>query len=653
MKSFYYLLSVLFFSLILNQINAQYSHDIGVVTDYERDMKTYDKDTSAEAVVIYDIGESGFYMIENGFNLYFKRQTKIKVLKKSYINNAEYSIPIYKGSEGSEKIQEFEAVTYNFKNGRVIKTTVSKDQIFTEHINKHWDNVKFAMSDVQAGSIIEFKYKINSPYYFQFKDWKFQNYIPTIYSEYKAKMIPFYSYQYRLQGAKKFDTENEYEESGLKKQFYNIKYRDKVYQFIMKDIPAFKNEPFITSRNDYIIKLDFQLAVIYYYGGGSNKILTTWPELSKSLEDDNKFGTYINKSKHNFKKTASQLVSNSKNDKEKVKTIIRYIKQNYNWNGRYGIFTDKTVNKFIKEKTGSIAEINLYLIGALKSQNIAVYPVILSTRKNGKIITKYPFTDPFNYILAYAEIDGKQMLLDATDTYCPFDIIPEKCYNDIGLIINEKTPKWLKIKQNKLSITQYAITSNLSETGDSIKGNFVLSTTNYDAVKYRKKFKNNIEKIEDYYSDDNIEIIDSIKTENYENIEKNYTIKFNATSLTDRIGNKIIIHPFFGLPINDNPLKSKTRHYPIDMIYPKARYYSNNISIPDNYKVDKLPEDYFFNTPLFSLIYKVKQDNNMLYVSTSFQFKKAVYSAEDYSKIKRYFNIIIKNLNQKIVLTEK
>lgn len=654
MNSFSNLFLILLLSLLINPISAQtYSHDLGVVTDYERDMKTYDKDTSAEAVVIYDIGESGFYNIDNGFDLYFNRQTKIKVLKKSYIKNAVYSIPLYKGNRGKEEIRNFEAVTYNFKNGQVIKTAISKDQLYTEHINKHWDNVKFAISDVQVGSIIEFKYKTVSPYHFLFHDWEFQNYIPTIYSEYKAKMIPFYAYQYRLQGAKKFDVENEYEESGLKKQFYNVKYSDKVYQFIMKDTPAFKNEPYITSRNDYIMKLDFQLATVYQYGGGSIKVLSTWPELSKKLENGAEFGMFIKRCKNNFKKISPQLELLSKPDIEKAKTIINYIKSNYNWNGHSGIHSSKTVNKLIKEKTGSIADINLYLIGALKSQDIEVYPVILSTRAHGKIVTKYPFLDPFNYVLAYAKINDKFMLLDATDTYCPYNKIPEKCYNDLGLIINKKEPKWLKIRQQKLSVTQYSIVSDLSVNGDSLTGHFIFKTTDYDAIKYRKKFKNDISKIENYFSDKNIEIFDSIKTENYEDTEKKYIIKFTASSLSDRIGDKIIIDPFFFFPINDNPLKSKTRRFPIDMIYPKVKFYTNKISIPDKYKIEKLPEDYFFNTPLFSLTYKVEQENNVINVNASYQFKKAVYSPEEYSKIKRYFNVIIKNMNQKIVLTEK
>ncbi len=654
MKLFAHFLLFYIFCIVSESVIAQtYSHHKGVITDYERDMLKYDKDTSAEAVVIYDIGESEFYREGDGFNLSFKKQTKIKVLKESYVNNAEYYIPIYKGRKGKEEIRKFEAVTYNFKDGKVIRTTLNKNQLFTETINKHWNKVKFAMPDVQIGSIIEFNYEVSSPYYFLFKDWEFQSSIPEIYSEYTVKMIPFYDYQYRLQGAKKFDIENEYVESGLKKEFYNVKYRNTVFQFIMKDVPAFKNEQFITSKNDYIIKLDFQLAKVHQMGGTEINVLTTWTELSKELEEDESFGIYIKKSKNNFKKKSPQLELLLKDDKGKTKTIINYIKQNYNWNGQYGIYASKNVNKFCKEKTGSVAEINLYLTGALRSQGIETYPVILSTRNNGKIITKYPFTDPFNYVLAYAKINNKWMLLDATDTYCPNFKIPEKCYNDISLLINKKEPKWLRIRQYEMSRTHILINSVLSSDGDSINGNFTFKSTGYEAIKYRKKFKDEIQKIEDYFSNDNLELNDSVKTQNYNEVEKEYTIKFKASALTDRIGDKIIIRPFFALPLNDNPLKAKTRQYPIDMIYPKSKFYGNKITIPDNYKIDKLPEDYFLNTKLFSLIYKVSQENNIIKINASYQFKKAVYPPEDYFKIKQYFDSIIKELNQKIVLSKK
>jgi len=57
------------------------------------------------------------------------------------------------------------------------------------------------MPDVRIGSVIEYSYKILSPYIFNLRNWAFQNTIPVMYSEYSTSMVPFYDYVSNLQGA--------------------------------------------------------------------------------------------------------------------------------------------------------------------------------------------------------------------------------------------------------------------------------------------------------------------------------------------------------------------------------------------------------------------------------------------------------------------
>ena len=72
----------------------------------------------------------------------------------------------------------------------------------------------------------------------------------------------------------------------------------------MKNVPAFNSEEFISSINDYIIKIDFQLSKIHTTSGVSIDVITTWEELSKELLTHQDFGKYINKSK----RLASHLI---------------------------------------------------------------------------------------------------------------------------------------------------------------------------------------------------------------------------------------------------------------------------------------------------------------------------------------------------------
>jgi len=650
-KLTFILLTVLF----VQNISAQnYSHTYGEITDYEKQMTSYSKDTTAEAVIIFDSGKSSFNREGEQFTLYFKRHTKIKVLKESYINNANFIIPIYKGQTDEEVIVNFKATTYNVSNGQLVQTKLDKHKLFKETINKYWDNYKFAMPDIKVGSIIEFEYEISSPFKFMLQDWEFQNSIPTIFSEYTVKMIPFYAYQMRLQGANKFDIRNSSEEKGLKKQYHAVQFRDMIHYFAMKDIPAFKDESFISSRDNYIIKLDFQLSQIHMYEGGTINVLSTWKELVKDLEKNVNFGTYVKKSKNKFKKIAEATNILSKDDTEKMNFAINHIKQNFNWNNYHGKYAQKKIKLFLKEKTGNDAQLNLFLVGALKALDLEAYPVIISTRNNGKIIRTYPFLDPFNYVLAYANINGKWKLLDATDTYCPNDKIPTKCINDIGLVINKKEDvKWIKIRRHEIALIQTKILSELSNDLDSLIGNFEVVSKGYSAMSIRKRYRNKTEKLEEQLVEDGLELLDSITTENYENVDKPYIIKHKSSCLTEHIADKTFIHPFFYDVMQDNPLKQKIRTYPVDMVYPKSKAYINEITIPENYKVEKIPENFFFNNELFLIQYNCEVKDGVIKTSASYQFKKAIYATKDYSKIKNYFDLIIEKLNQKIVLSEK
>jgi len=53
-------------------------------------MKSYSKDTTAEAVVIYDIGQTDFRFTDDGYVMVFERTFKIKIFKKIRIRMGKY-----------------------------------------------------------------------------------------------------------------------------------------------------------------------------------------------------------------------------------------------------------------------------------------------------------------------------------------------------------------------------------------------------------------------------------------------------------------------------------------------------------------------------------------------------------------------------------
>ncbi len=648
------LFTILFTILNFTATGQTLSREFGVISITEYDMEEYTPDKDAEAVVLFDYGQSSFIRNENNFDVVFERTTRIKILTDAGIDYAQIEIPIYQEGNIYEKLYDVEAYTYNFENGRTIKTPLDLSNIYEEVYNEYWVAKKFAMPNVKKGSVIEYRYKIKSPYKFNFRDWEFQWKIPVVYSEYTCKMIPFYEYVWLFQGAEKFDVYDSYPDPGLKRRFGTLEYSDMVYKFGMNNLPAFRDESYITSINDYITKLDFQLAGMTYTNGTKVKIITTWEDLIKDLIKEPDFGKYAQKSENMAKKLIDTETLSTQDEKTRFNAVIDYVKSNYTWDGRNSFFAYKSANDLVKDKSGNSADINLFTIGLLNSVGIETYPVILSTRDHGKIKHDYPFRRSFNYVAILSKIDGKLVLSDATDPYCTNLQTPVRCINDKGLIVKKDNTDWLNLESSNTSSLATNILLTLTE-GNTVDARINKRATNFDALYFRNNYPNDTKKIKEKLTSDGYEIIDStISIQNFQDKLKPYVLSYDLQTNTESVNNKFYITPFLNEVISDSPLKQKKRTYPVDLTYTKMRTFNSTISILDGYEVDYLPEQLTIKNSLFELNYIITNNNdNQLQVSFSYMFKKPLYSPEEYARIKYYFNEIVKKGNEKIVLSKK
>lgn len=638
--------------LIYTQITLKaqdFSKEYGKIGQNEIDLKQLSNENTSGAVILFDIGKSYFVELNNTFEVIFERTTRIKILSESGLKWANVEIPIYQEGNIYETVIDIEGITYNAEEGKLNKTLLNSNESFNEKLNEHWVLKKFAMPNVKKGSIIEFKYKIKSQHIFNLRDWEFQSKIPTIYSEYEVRMIPFYTYSWVLQGANKFYIQTSNEDKGLPRQYGNINFHDMVHKYIMKDIPAFIDEEFISSINDYILKIDFQLAKIYYPDGRTQDIVTTWPDLIKDLIKDSNFGKYISRSNKVAAKILNLEEITNKPPKEKFNIILNYVKQNYNWNNRFSKYASKSTNDFIKEKFGNSADINLFTVGLLNAVGIKAYPVIVSTRDNGKIKVDYPFNHFFNYVIILADIDNENKLSDATEIHTSNERIPSRCINDRGLIIDKEKVSWIGTENNFPS--EIKTTIAIEPTDNQTKSNIHISATELDAIYFRSTYGDDNLKIIDYINQKGYAVNDSIiKVKNLLNIEEPYMLEYSSLQKSEIINEKIYISPFLNEHLENNPLKQNTRSYPIDMISPKKRDYNSTITIPEGYTVNFVPKNYTINNELFELNYSVTSDEKKINILYTYFFKKPFYIAKDYTKIKYYFNEIIKKGSEKIVL---
>jgi len=630
-----------------------YFDRMGKVTQENIDMKNCILDPTADAVVIADMGISGFSRSDNGFDVVYQRKTRIKILKEAGMKYAEISIPFYQEGDIYEKVKIITATTYTpLETGGIKITQVDTKSQYTVKESKNWNLLKFAMPDVKPGSVIEYEYSVNSQYIFNLRDWEFQWEVPVLFSQYEVRMVPFYQYTWLLQGRNKFDEfENFEDRAAVQKSDFGTTYYDMVSRFVLKNIPAFNDEEFIPSKEDYIIKVKFQLSSVLYADGRKTEIMTTWPKLVNDYLKHEDIGKYLKKSGTYSSKLLNPDSLAGKTPMQKFDYIVNFTKNNYKWDSELSQYSNKSVQGFHKDKSGNSAAINLWLVGALQEAGLESYPVALSTRKHGRILSDYPFSDAFNNMVVLANVDGKYILTDATDEFCPNYRLPIRCMNDKGLVIDEDNMKWVSLQS---PVTSTAITSiKIDSIMNDFSASVVETTTEYEALALRNKYGDDKAAI---YNDLNktYRVVDSsLFIKNATDRTRNLTYAYNVKDKPEIINNKIYIRPFLSEIYQENPLKQKTRTYPVNITYPVRRNYVSEVMIPEGYIVQFLPEKSVLNDELFDFDYSTRQDNSRINIVFSYTFKKTVYQPEEYARVKAMFDRIVKKGNEKIVLIRK
>ncbi len=244
------------------------------VSPAELKMTEYKKDTTAHAVVLEEYGENYFEVINDQYFIIKHFYAKIKILDKQGIEQAaKIQIPFYKGKNAFEVIKNVKAITHNPNE----TDELAKDQVFSVDVNSFYGETRFTFPNVKVGSVIEYQYTLESPFYYNFEGWDFQSNIPKMYSEFNAKIPANFRYNRSLKGFQKLDIN----EASVKKRCFKVpgiigRADCELLKYAMKDIPAFTEESYMLSRNNYISKIAFELSEEVLFNGGKKVYTKTW-----------------------------------------------------------------------------------------------------------------------------------------------------------------------------------------------------------------------------------------------------------------------------------------------------------------------------------------------------------------------------------------
>jgi Domain of Unknown Function with PDB structure (DUF3857)/Transglutaminase-like superfamily len=667
----------LFFVLFLCQVclsNAQFVEPkFGKIEPSDLSMTSYDKDTTAGALMLFNCGNASFVLnSDQEFQFLYKKHCQIKIFKKSAFPLADVSIRLYQSGEREEELIGLKAFTYNMVDGKVVKTKVDNGKIYRAEADNYL-NVNFAFPEVKEGSIIEFEYSITSDFLYNFRGWNFQYSYPARWSQYTYEIPEYFTYRELSKGYFTFDINKRTKGNvsysipttttvsmgydtrtvrGLPTQIQAATFKTTL---ALKDVPAFISEPNIDCEDNYIQSIQFELSRVKYPGQPEKDYTQSWEAVNEQMIKDEDFGALL-KTTGFLKDTVRAVCSEKTSEFEKAVSIYNWVQSRMKWNGYYNLWAMKGLKKPFNDRIGSSSEINLLLTAMLQAAGIKADPVMFSTRSNGIGSTFYPTITNFNSVLTKADIDGKSYLLDAVNKYCPFGVLPAEDINVQGRGVNELGGYWVNLDAAG-SYSEYKnYRMELSSDGKLI-GSITGSYDDYAGVYYRDAL--NSEKTSDDYFRKLQENKKGLTIKSYSVMERYNNDKPLADSLVvevsdfaETIGDKILFNPLMYERIVLNRYTLENRQYPVNYNFPISEVYTFNYTLPVGFQVESLPKSASLSLPdnSISVFYNVQNTGNTIKVEYKRTIKKILFLPDEYSKLKGLYDDLVKKHAEQIIL---
>ena len=374
--------------------------------------------------------------------------------------------------------------------------------------------------------------------------------------------------------------------------------------------------------------------------------------------EDEDFGLQL---KRNIPRTSDldALLTKITDPYRKMVIIHEYVRKNMQWNDYDGIWALDGVKSAWKDKKGTSGEINLILVNLLRDADINVHPMLVSTRKNGRVNTGIAGIEQFNKVMAYVEIGKNIYVLDATNKYTPANIIPEDVLYSEGLVIEKlSTLEWgWKVLWNKEKLFKNTtlLMADINEKGlmTGVANIVSFDYSRLDRIPALKKGKQKF--IDTHLNATTGFTIDSLSVENEDIDSLPLKQHVNFTGKTSSSGDYHYFSPNLFSGLEKNPFIADNRFS--DVFFGSNQTYTiiGRFTIPAGFQFDELPKNTRMIMPDTSIIFSslMRVTDNELSVRIQLDIKKPIYSVEEYPYFQEFYKKLFEMLNEQIVFKKK
>jgi hypothetical protein len=616
-------------------------------------------DSNSNVVVIRDSGTAEMLGKFYGWRIKQTRYRRVLIRNKNGFDATKIEISFAPEFNGTGRLSTLFAYTCNLIDGKVVQTPVDTSEIFTEETNGGRIKEKFSFPNIREGSIIEYQYTLYSNNIYEFRPWDFQGNYPHLKSTFRMSFPETFNYVATTQGFLPVSRRDEARDTVYGVGNYTIKTKSFNIWWEMDDVPAFKEEPYISAPGNYVAGLRFQLSEYTDLQTRKRiKVFNTWDEVNKNFYKSKSFGGIMTTSSHWLRKEMRTIVDDTVNAMDKAKAVYAYVRDHFANMGRAIIADeDQSLKDIFKSHKGSVAEINLLLTAMLREEGLAADAIIMSTRDNGKIIPSYPVMENFNYVVVRLKLGDETYFLDAAEPRMGFGHLPVECYNGYARVVSEK-PDSVYMDTDSLSEFKFStlmLTNN--DHGDSLTGPYMAQEGYYGSKGIRDEIAAKDEKT--YFEAERKSYPFAVQlTDRGVDSLKRYDLPVTVHySLGFPIGDedRIYFNPMMGEGIKENLFSAAERHYPIEMPFKVDELFVMRMEIPKGYEIEEMPKParVLLGDGDGSYEYLFQADDASVQFRSRLVLKRTFFLADAYQPLRTFFAAVMKKQGEVIVFKKK
>lgn len=664
MRIITFLISVMMFSVSAFALDGSGEYNpnkkMGKPTMDEMNMSIYVRDSSANAVVLYHGETVEYSYIESGFRITYNIKERIKILNdegKDYANIAVAYRNKAGDTEDNEVVTDISATSYNLENGKVVKTKMTKKDIFEERNNEFRKTTKFTIPQVRKGTVIEYEYNLISRRYYDIHTWMAQSTIPVMYTEYEVTIPRYFVFYLDTPGLQR-----------LVPQITQVNFPMMIggsvargeadrYRFEVYHLPALVKDEYMWCPEDYATQINYELRSIDLPGAFSRHYSTTWRDIYEELKEDKDFGGALKEYNPLVDEMKKNGIAQNGDVKTKMTDIFKFVSDRVKWNGDYTLWS-KPPRVTVKQGTGSNTDINCLIYGLIKAVGLTPVPIATNLRTQKRIPPTHPSLKYIDtWVIGVRDGNGNWNVIDASCRDGAVNVLPPTLLTTNAHTIVPSNDEIVNLQALKSdNKVNFNIIASISSEG-VVRGKMLGKYSGQDARSLRVK-RREAKDSADFvrlYGEDNGFTVEKMTATKLTDVSPDVSVSLEFSQQAMADGDRIYLNPLLIPQFGSQPFKQEKRTFPMEFKTPEHIVIVATLTIPDGYVVEEMPKTIktMFGNREISMDYLVIQSANTVSVKFDFNLANIFYMPDKYEELKKFWQNITETNKSMLVLKKQ